>query len=267
MGCVEEEVASSKGARHLAATWTTPPDALIIGEPSSSTGVTLGYKGYLRAQMTITTPSAHGAHEAASAPELASDAWTALRDRARAFAGEGAPLFDQVMPRLLAIQSGHDGLTDEATLQLALRLPLELSPEEASVWLSDAGLWGNGEPMEDARRKMQIEVTGGMPAWRGPRTSAPARALSRAILARGERPRFQVKTGTADLNVLAPHWGCPAVAYGPGDAALDHTPEERIPLAELHAGAAILTDALVSLSRQGQDDPETSPGTSAASSA
>ena len=35
------------------------------------------------------------------------------------------------------------------------------------------------------------------------------------------------------MNILAPAWGCPALAYGPGDAALDHTPHEHMPLAEL----------------------------------
>ena len=34
------------------------------------------------------------------------------------------------------------------------------------------------------------------------------------------------------MNVVGPVWGCPIVAYGPGDSSLDHTPEERIDLGE-----------------------------------
>ena len=44
--------------------------------------------------------------------------------------------------------------------------------------------------------------------------------------------RALLKTGTADLNIVAPAWGCPALAYGPGDASLDHTPNEHIHLSE-----------------------------------
>ena len=35
--------------------------------------------------------------------------------------------------------------------------------------------------------------------------------------AAGGRPRFKLKTDTADMNVVGPAWGCPIVAYGPGD--------------------------------------------------
>ena len=41
-----------------------------------------------------------------------------------------------------------------------------------------------------------------------------------------------LKTGTSDMNVVAPVWQCPIVAYGPGDSALDHTPNEHLPLDE-----------------------------------
>ncbi len=239
VGCVEEEAPSSRGARHLADTWGerfgAAPEALVIGEPSAFDGVTLGYKGYLRGRAILETPSAHGAHEAASAPELACAAWTRIRDAAAAFAGPDASLFDSVLPRLMAIRSEHDGMLDRATLELALRLPEELPPGAATAWLAKQIDGGS------------LEIQGEAPAWRGPRTSSVARALGRAILQRGSKPRFQVKTGTADLNVLAPAWGCPSVAYGPGDAALDHTPDERVPLDELTKAASVLADALCQL--------------------
>ena len=53
-------------------------------------------------------------------------------------------------------------------------------------------------------------------------------------------PRFKVKTGTSDLNVLVPAWGCQAVAYGPGDSQLDHTPREHVSIAELERAVAVL---------------------------
>jgi LysW-gamma-L-lysine carboxypeptidase len=47
--------------------------------------------------------------------------------------------------------------------------------------------------------------------------------------------------------VVAGHWPVPTLAYGPGDSALDHTPEERLDLAEYDRAVAVLTDALTRL--------------------
>jgi LysW-gamma-L-lysine carboxypeptidase len=46
------------------------------------------------------------------------------------------------------------------------------------------------------------------------------------------------------MNVLGPQWGCPIVAYGPGDSSLDHTPEEHISLNEYLAAIRVLTRVL-----------------------
>ena len=71
-----------------------------------------------------------------------------------------------------------------------------------------------------------------------------ARSLVSAIRARGGTPRFKLKTGTSDLNVLVPAWGCQAVAYGPGNSQLDHTPREHISIAELERAVSVLEAAL-----------------------
>ena len=61
------------------------------------------------------------------------------------------------------------------------------------------------------------------------------------------RPRFILKTGTSDMNVVGPKWQCPVVAYGPGNSALDHTPDEHVSLTEYHKAIQILTGVLRSL--------------------
>ncbi|WP_157463635.1 M20/M25/M40 family metallo-hydrolase, partial [Deinococcus pimensis] len=68
-----------------------------------------------------------------------------------------------------------------------------------------------------------------------------------AIREAGGTPVFKVKTGTSDMNVVAPHWQVPTVAYGPGDSRLDHTPEEHLDLAEYREAVAILRSALTRL--------------------
>jgi LysW-gamma-L-lysine carboxypeptidase len=46
------------------------------------------------------------------------------------------------------------------------------------------------------------------------------------------------------MNIVAPIWQCPIVAYGPGDSQLDHTPDEHLPLSEYLQAIAVLQNAL-----------------------
>ena len=46
------------------------------------------------------------------------------------------------------------------------------------------------------------------------------------------------------MNVVGPAWECPIVAYGPGDARLDHTPREHIDLTEYHRAIDVLVHVL-----------------------
>ena len=71
--------------------------------------------------------------------------------------------------------------------------------------------------------------------------------LRLAIWSPGGEPRFVYKTGTSDLNVVAPLWKCPALVYSPGNSALDHTPHEHILLQEYARSVAVLCNALQEL--------------------
>ena len=86
-----------------------------------------------------------------------------------------------------------------------------------------------------------------IPAWQCEKNTPLVRALLGGIRAPGGKPAFVYKTGTADLNIVAPAWQCPAAVYGPGDSALDHTPNEHIVLEEFHKAVAALTAALKTL--------------------
>jgi LysW-gamma-L-lysine carboxypeptidase len=51
------------------------------------------------------------------------------------------------------------------------------------------------------------------------------------------------------MNVLAPVWRCPMVAYGPGDSAYDHTPMERLRLDDHARAIAVLRGVLARAGR------------------
>ncbi|HLQ11267.1 MAG TPA: hypothetical protein VK134_06675, partial [Ktedonobacteraceae bacterium] len=62
---------------------------------------------------------------------------------------------------------------------------------------------------------------------------------------------FKYKTGTSDMNVVGPVWGQNILAYGPGDARLDHTPQEHIHIAEYTHAIDVLEFVLRELALQG----------------
>ena len=83
------------------------------------------------------------------------------------------------------------------------------------------------------------------PAIRMDKNNRLVRAFLRAIRRQGGTPVFKLKTGTSDMNLVGRYWkDCPMVAYGPGDSALDHAPNEHTSIAEYRRAVAVLTDVL-----------------------
>jgi LysW-gamma-L-lysine carboxypeptidase len=99
---------------------------------------------------------------------------------------------------------------------------------------------------------MQVEaLPAAVPAYRAPKNTVLVRAALAAIRATGGKPRFVVKTGTSDMNMVAPTWRCPTIAYGPGNSNLDHTREEHISLVEFQRSIVVLRTILDRLSSAG----------------
>jgi LysW-gamma-L-lysine carboxypeptidase len=234
---VEEEHPSSKGARALAR--AAPPRYCVIGEPSGWDAITVGYKGSLQIAIALERGARHGAHEGTTIAEDAIAIFEALRRRADARAPEGGA-FDRVDCRLARIDAGPaDGLVDRAEMRVAYRIPPGLS-SGALVDDARAVVSGHGGGTLDAR----LEVLAREEPVRASRATPLANAFRAAIHEAGGEPRFKVKTGTSDMNVLAPAWRCPILAYGPGDSRYDHTPMERLPLADYARSIAVLRAVL-----------------------
>lgn len=228
IAAVEEE-GSSRGARYLLA--RPAPDALVVLEPSGWDGITLGYKGSLRLHYRLSQPTGHGAGPLPSASDHAIDFVRHIQDYAGAWSAGKSP-FQRLGVRILQMHSESDGLQELATLTLGFRLPPEF---DLDALKSQLMTW-------TARADVHFEP-GELPVW-ADKNTALVRGFVEAIRLQGGTPRFKLKTGTSDMNILVPAWRCPALAYGPGDSKLDHTPEEAIELAEYELGIQVLTAAL-----------------------
>ena len=233
VGATEEEAASSKGARHIGR--TRAPACCVIGEPSATRAVTLGYKGRLVFAYQAETGASHSASPDENVIETAVAFWNGVRRWAEA-ENVGKKMFDALDPVLREVHSGSDGLTESMRLRASIRIPLGQTPETVQARIE--GLAPTGA---------RLRFWGADPPYRAEKNTPLVRAFLAAIRAEGLEPAFKVKSGTSDMNVVGPAWNCPIVAYGPGDSSLDHTPNEHLDLAEYRQAIAILTRVLRSI--------------------
>ncbi len=229
IGAVEEEASSSKGARYAATQYQ--PEVCIIGEPSNWDRITLGYKGRLLLRYRWDGALAHSASEVTSAPEHAVAYWQHIQAYVNTFNAGRESIFSRLDATLQSINSGQEGAFGWAEAVIGFRLPPDVKPHTLADELrtdSDATVTAFGHEL----------------AYVAEKDSPLTRALRGAIRVNGGTPRFVHKTGTSDMNVVGPVWNCPIVAYGPGDSALDHTPDEHLDLDEYLRAIDVLKAAL-----------------------
>ncbi len=230
IGAVEEEN-HGKGARHLAQV-LAPPDCAIIGEPSGWQGITVGYKGRVCVDYRWMQPGSHSAGEQPGPAEKAVTFWNRVMTYAEEYNRGRANRFDTLDPALREFRTFGARLHEGVEMNIALRLPPGFN---LGVLKRKMAEWSEGA---------QLTYSPSDPPYQAEKNTPLVRALLKAIRAHGGEPRFKLKTGTSDMNTVGPAWGCPIVAYGPGDSALDHTPEEHIEIEEFRRGIDVLAQAL-----------------------
>jgi [amino group carrier protein]-lysine/ornithine hydrolase len=233
IGAVEEE-RDSDGARHAVTKYK--PDYAVIGEPNQWDRVALGSKGSAWVDITVRRGQSHTASGEQTACEAAVEAWLAVKSFTDSFNAEKTRAFDKLILTLRGMESDQDGFEQWARLNVGVRLPPEISPDD---WYGK---------LKDIVKDAQIDPLGfAIPAWACEKNTPLVRAFLSGIRSQGGEPRFVYKTGTADLNIVAPVWKCPALVYGPGDSGLDHTPNEHILLEEYAKSVQVLCNALKGL--------------------
>ncbi len=232
VGAVEEEAPSSKGARYVQHHYR--PDFCIIGEPSGWDRVTVAYKGSLQMAYKLVRDLKHTAADGPSVSEEGVDFWNQIRGYANQF-NTGKKITETLQASLREISSRSDGFQEIVQMRVGLRVPLNFPTAEFKAQLL---VWaGDG----------QLEFMGEELPIRSDKNSPLVRAFYSAIREVGGQPAPKSKTGTSDMNVLGPAWGCPIVAYGPGDSSLDHTPNEHASLAEFERGVRVVRGTLAGL--------------------
>ena len=235
IGAVEEE-RDSEGARSVADQYK--PEFAIVGEPNQWDRLALGYKGSAWSILTFQRRQSHTSSGEETAAEAAVEGWLKIRAHVDSFNSNKQKVFDKLLPTLNGIETESNEFEQCARLKIGVRLPVEFSPDR---WY---------ETLHEILPDTQLERAGfAISAWVCEKNTPLVRSFLRSIRSEGGEPRFVYKTGTADLNIVAPVWKCPALVYGPGDSSLDHAPNEHISLDEYEKSVRVLCGALRTLKR------------------
>ncbi|MFQ5893583.1 MAG: M20/M25/M40 family metallo-hydrolase, partial [Nitrospinota bacterium] len=229
IGAVEEE-AGSRGARHIVGKFQ--PDYAIVGEPSGWDGISLGYKGSLLLSYSLSRPAKHSAADGAAPLEEAVGFWNRLTAWASEINRGKTRRFETLDLSLREINSSGDGFVQRVEMAIGVRMPVGF---DVAAFKEAASAWADGAEVSFQNEEVP---------FRAGKNNPLVRAFLRAIRALGGKPRFKLKTGTSDMNVVGPMWGCPIVAYGPGDSSLDHTPNEYIEIEEYLRAIEVLERVL-----------------------
>jgi [amino group carrier protein]-lysine/ornithine hydrolase len=216
----------------------------FFGEPGGVSKITVGYRGHLTLRMVIVTPEIH-----ASAPKFVTNSVELLFEIYKslkvALGAENGSL-DKISVSLTEISSGtaHNVIPGKTTATIDIRIPLgsqvtqvkEVVEEVVSkvrLGASDATILTNyDEPTEPYRVSLNSPLV---------------RALSRSVLRTGAKPQFITKSGTGDMNTYARTFGVDAVTYGPGEAKLSHSSDEKVLLSEIFSCSEIIASAVKEL--------------------
>jgi LysW-gamma-L-lysine carboxypeptidase len=216
-------------------------DFAIFGEPGGLAKITVGYRGHLTVRLEVITPEVH-----ASAPKLTTNSaeltfaiYNSIKEKLDAVNSEST---ERVSVSLTQINSGtsHNVIPGRTTATIDVRTPVGFSGGQIIAKINEV-LPQYSRSNSDS--KINLDFGESTSAYRVRLNSPLVRALSRAILKSGEKPTMIMKSGTGDMNTYALAYGIDAVTYGPGDAKLSHTSEERVNVDEIFSCASVIVNA------------------------
>jgi len=217
------------GAVHIIPKYS--PVGCVIGEPSGTDGLTIGYRGLLHVILHARDDGAHRSRNAGPVTAILLAASDILR-LVEAMDKPDRPVIERPSAAIISMTGKEDGART-ALIDIDIRLPVGAVIEEYTRMLTEVS----------DKHHISFEILSSMPAYLVNKNNPVARALRIAVRKAGLSPRIFAKGGSADFN-LAAAWNCPIAAYGPGDSKLDHTKDEHVSLGAYMTSISILKDGI-----------------------
>lgn len=244
LAALVDEEGSGRGAKNLVKRGVKA-DYAVFGEPSGTKNVVIGYKGSLRLKVSCRTEGGHSASAwmFENAIEAGFKVWRAI-EAVRHPKERLDSKFYSITSCLTRIHGGSSFsvVPSECELEVDVRVPPQIHPMEVLAMARGAAL---NYARKGPKLKVEVEALDWVEGFEGDEGSDLVKAFVQAIR---KVKKCQVallrKTGTSDMNLLAKKLRAPAVAYGPGDSRLDHSPRESIKVEDLLDGARVYEGAL-----------------------
>lgn len=226
IGAVEEEVSSSAGAFYVRD--HVQADAVIIGEPSGTHNLTLGYYGLLKLKLHVVQKQQHSAgKDSVSSIDKVYQLATHLREIIAQYDPDH-------LSAIVDIEAENSGGHYSASATLNFRI----SPQARAGYIEDIHSleWADST----------VEILRNTPGYQNSRKDLLVKSFVRgSSTALAEKLTFLMKKGTSDMNTLATTWtDIPMVAFGPGDASLDHTDQEFLDIEEVRLSRKVLRQSI-----------------------
>jgi len=227
VGAVDEE-GDSKGAKNILNKFN--PQYIIVGEPSGWSNINIGYKGRLNIFYENKKSKEHTSTPNSNCYEESIEFYNKIKNYCEKF-NSGKKLFEQIGVKILSINTNNDNFTDKVTLQLNLRIPVGFDIKDIKKFV------------EANKKDAIVTYSQYEEAVKVNKRNPLVSIFIGAIRAVGGEPKFKLKMGTSDMNILQKYM-TPILTYGPGDSNLDHTPDEHINLEEYKKSVNILKNVL-----------------------
>ena len=198
-------------------------DAAVICEPSRASDVVIEYRGSALISISCGAPPTHSAnpdrHE--SACDKLINAWLGISKSLSNYS---------IISTLMKLSCGElSNVTPTfGTSLISLRVPVGIERNFITDLLS-----------KYLPKNCTYELSSYLPPVRVSPNSVGVRALVRALIKLGIKPKLARKYGTSDMNIIYGRVSENVVSYGPGDPKLSHTSNEYVSIDELELASKV----------------------------
>lgn len=228
------EESDSRGVKNLM-NELSPPDYVIIGEPTGLRAAAIAYRGSATVKIMVSTTGGHSSSPMDDANAIIQV--LKLIEHLKSRFAFSKDLFSNIGVSITMIKGGYGDsrIPDSSEACVNLRYPPEVSFEMLSEMLVKA----LREYAESNSNVLSIrhEFLEHLNGYVSVKDLVMLNSVREAVRSTTGKELLLIrKLGTSDFNYTGIKWGRPQIAWGPGDPSLAHSLKESISVEELVQG-------------------------------